>query len=785
MTDDDRKTWAGECGNVILHVSDEVIGIDIDDYSWMEDGVGHEKNGFADQDALAEALGCPLPRTWVSTGRAPGDDELHVSGIKFYRVPKGFVANMDRLAGNIELVTRVYRYAVVWPSRVKDAKGDRVYQWYRPGESVPAGRPPRLDELTPLPQVYLDLIANPATAPQKFGRVPDLAPEDVDATYARGHCQQVLASVRADLEECVPLDEGVPNSHGDTWEKAVANAARNIWRMVWTPGSSVYGYPMQGLGLFLETVPPEMQADGLTYDVRAKWKAEEEPTHRDKGPLMVLTPDQRAALDFKAEAGRPVEQSEVAASDVLGRLPGRFDTLAKTPAEMARVIVAVSKGSYQFARDEQRWYRYRAEEHRWDAETGTPVQVARGLISELSDRMPPGDPDADKGTPLYQQHKRFQMLTNPQQRGALAQMVVDEALKSGFYAVDLDSNPSLLWAGDRCWDLRTGQLATGVDACTPHERTAAVTPAAGPFPRFQALLDAAVGPEKDRQDLAWALLGDATTGLSGRVLGWLWGETGRGKSALLSVANFILGSYAGSVHRSLFSSSQPPNELRDLKGKRLVYLDEGLSNNASIAWESVKGLSGGTEITGAHKFKNAIQFTPTHTLVLTDNKVPTVKDPAVRKRTRSLEMTGDEEEVRRAALAVFGKDRRARDWLATEGPAVLAEMMKWAGRILTEGQDAVIVEPKGSRETIDQIVQEQDPVLDWMRNCTVELGQEDLNDWVMTSVLYEHFVDYCKRMSIKQVPSKVSFGIRLTKAGVDTCEGPHKRSFRSLRIWEP
>lgn len=770
VTDEDRRAWAGERGNVILHVSDEVIGIDIDDYSWTEDGVLHRKNGFADQDALAEALGLPLPRTWTSTGRDPGDDPLHVSGIKFYRVPKGFVANMDRLAGNIELVTHGYRYAVVWPSRVKDAKGDRVYQWYRPGESVPADRPPRLDELTPLPQVYLDLIANPATAPQKFGRVPDLAPEDVDATYARGHCQQVLASVRADLEECVPLDEGVPNSHGDTWEKAVANAARNIWRMVWTPGSKVYGYPSHGLALFLETVPPEMQADGLTYSALEKWEAEEEPTHRDKGPLMVLTSSQRAALDFTAE--KPLDQSEVSVSGVAGRLPDRFDPLAKTPAEMARVIASTVRRCYRFALDEQCWYRYRAEEHRWAPEAATMLQVARNIIERLSCRMSPGDPDADKGTPLYQQHKRYQMLVHPQQRGALAKMVVDVVSEVGFYANRMDSDPDVIWAGDRCWDLRTGELASGVDPWAPHAATCAVAPEAGPFPRFQALLDAAIPAA--HQAYAWQLFGHMLTGHNARVIPYMYGEKGSGKSTLMECLMDVFGiGYAAPLQEGTLNASDGQDFLMlALRGARLAWLDEGVSNQKR-AVERLKMMSGGGTVQAS--VKNArlpVTFRQTHTLVITSNREPLVTDAAVRSRIKPLHFMPESGATREAADDVY-RDRAA--WLREEGPAILARAMASAGELLRNDLIARIPVPEDLAAEIGQWAREQNPVADFLNDQFDPDGEKERYG---LANLYEMFKLWAANTG-SYVPNRRDFGKELTHLGVEDGKS-HGNRYRLL-----
>ena len=767
VTEEDRQQWATLTGNVVLHLSPRVIGIDVDDYAWMEDGVGHEKNGFADQDALADAIGIPLPRTWVSTGREVTED-YHISGIRFYRVPEGFVPNMDRLAGNIELITHEHRYAVVWPSEVHDARGDRVYRWWQPGpvgEMIPADMPPALEDLTELPEAWRVHISSAANAPQSFGRVPDLRPEDVDMAYARAHCEAVLASVRAELEECVDLPEGELDSRGNSWEKAVSDAARNIWRMVWTPGSRVYGFPMQGLGLFLETIPEPMKADGLTYDARAKWASEEEPTHRDKGPLMVLTPVQRAALDFAAGVAPPEQKTAPV-----------FATLANDARTMARDILKFTRRKARFSLDENAWWVYDEEAGLWRQSNVTTVQQARTLISELCDVMPEGDGTAAKGSSQYTAYKRFQMLAAPAQRGGLAAMVVDEATRDGIRTSQMDSQLDLFWAGGQCWNLRTGHIDPGTDPCTPHERAAAVAPEAGPFPRFQALLDATL-PRKDHQELWWALMGDATTGLSGRVLGILYGATGRGKSALMTLVAEVLGSYAAPIPPELLTSQAAPHMTMDLKGVRFAFLDEGLSPNAKSSWERIKSLTSGAPQVGARKFRSSVKFTPSHTLFLTDNKQPAVADPALRSRTKALEVSGDVAAVDRAAARVFGTDQ-GKSWLREEGPAVLSELMRWAGEILRKGEAAVIVVPEDMERELDEIATQQDSVSAWLTDCCTVTKE----DWSRASELYRHYADWAERNGYRERLNSQQFGYRLTMLGVENRRGGKNKIYRGLML---
>ena len=101
-------------GNIGLVMSDDVIGLDVDDYG--------SKHGWDQLQALIVKCG-PLPVTAVSSAR---DDKR--SGILFFRVPPGRKWK-ESAARDIEVIQRVHRYAIVWPS-IHDKLGTE-YRWYR------------------------------------------------------------------------------------------------------------------------------------------------------------------------------------------------------------------------------------------------------------------------------------------------------------------------------------------------------------------------------------------------------------------------------------------------------------------------------------------------------------------------------------------------------------------------------------------------------------------------------------------------------------------------------
>lgn len=134
--EDDLRVWLNpngpyQKGNIAIRVGNvvvvegiryEVIGIDVDAHSG--------KKGERELADLEKKLG-ELPDTWISSSRSDG-----VSGIRFYLVPHGF-GFRGKASDSIDIVQRVHRYAVVYPSWHPDTKSQ--YYWYKPG-FAPDGR---------------------------------------------------------------------------------------------------------------------------------------------------------------------------------------------------------------------------------------------------------------------------------------------------------------------------------------------------------------------------------------------------------------------------------------------------------------------------------------------------------------------------------------------------------------------------------------------------------------------------------------------------------------------
>jgi hypothetical protein len=133
--------------NIGIRMPVDVIGIDVDAYD--------EKNGASTKAQWEGRLGV-LPGTWKSSARGGLDQ----SGIYWYRVPVGLRWRSDLGRGsNVEIIRHDHRYAFVWPST--NHRTGTTYRWYAPRTTAVAERIPRPDELTKLPDAWVNALTSP------------------------------------------------------------------------------------------------------------------------------------------------------------------------------------------------------------------------------------------------------------------------------------------------------------------------------------------------------------------------------------------------------------------------------------------------------------------------------------------------------------------------------------------------------------------------------------------------------------------------------------------------
>ena len=771
--------WAGTHGDssIALRMPDGVIGIDVDQYA--KGSV--QKHGAQTLAAHLQLWG-PLPPTWTSTARDPAGP----SRIYFFRVPVQRYATRlkTELTSDVEIIQRHHRYAVVWPSNHHDAG---TYTWYDP-----AGQPcavPSPAQLPELPQAWVDGLAagatdqGPAMATYGAGEallgqlLDDWRPECADLTSARfvsldelsradagSRHDTMTGRVHALVQLAAAGHTGVAHAVSvlrQEWEKLTAGEDRGdeFERMLLTSARKAVSV----VGLRQVTRDPCLLIHG--FEVPAPVA---EAVDEDGAPLAPV------------ESARWFYPLEVIGAHA-------FDPVAQLDQPLAQAVLERTYPLIRYAYDARNWLIRGPEE--WRIVKGKPTELASWAVAQVAPLLPVGNPLAEKGSDDFaRSQRRGRFNANAGAKAIAAKMtdlVIGGTHPCTLRLSDLDAEHYVIWAGGEPWDLRycrpdapIESWAARLDPATPHLHAAGVRPDRVPTPLWDAFL-AAVWPDEALRRWALRVLSIALTGYADRALPILLGDTGRGKTQVITLLMSVLGSYAHAADPKLLSPAGEKTAtgsiLFALKGRRLSFIDEG-PREGRFAQERLKQITGGGDLSADEKYQSSVTFRPTHTLVLTANEEPILTDPAVRSRSRLIPCDGDPEQVRgtRAAIGHIG----GQTWRA-EAPGVLAAMMSEASAWLADPFSALqTAAPESIRYLAEYLAADQDPVMTWLTEET-----EPWEAGTSSRELYAAFVGSCKsrNMRFDLIPTETKWGRVLSRAGYDATH-TRRGSVRPLRI---
>lgn len=772
--------------SIALRLPDGVIGIDVDQY--VKGGV--QKRGAETLRHYLQLWG-PLPATWTSTAREPDGP----SRIYLYRVPAQRYATKlqathtagplaGHVTGDIEVIQRHHRYAVVWPS-VHEKIG-RTYTWYDPS-GRPSPTPPKPEELAELPAAWVAGLADgasaaaAASAPREAGQalldqlLDDWRPECADVTSAR---LQALDLVKR-ADEGSRHDAMTERTHhlvqlaasGHAGVAAAILELRDLWGVI-TAG---------------EDRREEFDRALLTSARKAVTVVG--PVQNPQDPCLLMAGGYPLPALPPTAPGDPGDSSVVDGVSVQIAEPPRwvsvrqvigteaFDPNADLDQTLAEAVLQRTFGALRYAYDDKGWL-LRCPE-RWELHG----DLSDWAVTQVATLMPIGDPTAEKDSDAFARSKRrARLMTNAGGRAVAGK--IKSLVSGGMHPVavalaDLDKDPEVLWAGGVPWSLRASieqPAAAQIDFATPHLHTAAMLPERRPTPLWDAFLGA-VWPEPEIRAWALRVLSIGVTGYADRALPILLGETGRGKTQVIALMMSVLGTYAHAANPKLLSpnSNEHDTIVFDLKGRRLSFIDEAPSE-AKAGQERLKQLTGGGELTGRRMNQDPVTFVPTHTFALTSNDPPVLTDPAVRSRTRLIPCHGDPEEVRRTRAAIGHVSSWA--WRA-EAPGVLAALMAEASAWLAEPETASVgAAPESIRYLAEHIGAEQDPVMVWVAEETEpsEIGTPSRE-------LYQAFTASCLRNNLRRdsIPTETKWGLTLNSLGFPAVHGRGGKT-RPLRL---
>lgn len=770
--------WAAArpADSVALRMPAGVIGLDVDDYT--KGAVS--KRGAATLAAAVQRLGEP-PATWSSTARGDGAGP-GVSRIAFYRVPSGRYATT--LGPDVEVIQRHHRYAVVAPSPHPEV--GQPYRWYHPdGRPAKHGQVPSVAELPWLPSEWTAHLAAGAAATSALPASAQAGQRLMDELRAdhRPPCAEITSAALTAVAALTAADAG---SRHDTatarvhclvqlaaaGHPGVGGALRELhehWERLTEGEDRSDEWDRMVLGSTRKAVTSLGQAGQVTID-----------------PCLIVpagamgVPGQMPADDRSGAAGltdphEPIQPERLwSLREVIG--VHAFDPAADLDQTLAEAVLQRTHPGLR-AVDAGQWLRRGPDA--WES----AADLSRWAVAQVGGLMPHGDPGAEKGSAEQVRAARRARLLSDRGSAAVASkmraLVAAGDHPSSVLLADLDAEPEILWAAGRAFDLRrsgTAPAPAALDPGTPHLRSAAVLPVAGPAPLWDAFT-AAVWPDPDLRGWALRVLSVAFTGYPDAALPILAGLTGRGKTALVRLLMSLLGSYAHAADPRLLSSADNTHAsiVWALKGRRLSFVDEG-PREGRWATERLKQLTGGAPLTGNQMHANPITFDPSHTLILTANDEPTLTDAAVRRRVRLLPCEGDPAEVEatRAAIGPVG----GAAWRA-EAPAVLAALMAHSAAWLAEPSTAELsAAPANVRYRAEEIAAEQDPVRGW-----VEDECEPNPAGTRSRALYEAFIAWSRAGNVhpSRIPTETQWGRVLGQLGyLSTHHHTGKR--RPLRV---
>ena len=267
-----------------------------------------------------------------------------------------------------------------------------------------------------------------------------------------------------------------------------------------------------------------------------------------------------------------------------------------------------------------------------------------------------------------------------------------------------DADPWVLNTPAGIVDLRSGVIRprTMQDLCL---KCTAVSPATGPTPAFETLLDGLSDGRPEVADYIVRHFGTLLTGNPDHRLLFLYGTGGNGKGTAIEFLAWLLNDYAVQIPTSTLMATKNTFDhetaLARLCGARLVFADE---TEKGATWNEalVKQLTGGNTLSGRFRYHDAFNFRPSHKLVVVGNNRPQIEaSPSMRRRYVEIDCN------RTFAGPEVIHDLPAR--LVAEAPAILHRLIQAGAAVFRGG----LHPPDAIRRDTAEVFDAADPIAPW------------------------------------------------------------------------
>ena len=276
----------------------------------------------------------------------------------------------------------------------------------------------------------------------------------------------------------------------------------------------------------------------------------------------------------------------------------------------------------------------------------------------------------------------------------------------------LDADPNLLGVRNGIVDLRSRTLLKPRPEILVTKRAAPAFDPSAQCPAFDRFLND-IQPDHTVQRLLQQVCGLVLLGevLEQRLF-FFYGLGANGKSTLIETVAWVLGDYACRIQtETLMRHHRSPQghdaDLAVLKGSRLAYCNE-VGEGQRLDPSRTKDLTGGDTISARIPYgREAMTFSPSHTLIMIGNHQPEITD-MTHGMWRRLVLIGFDQEI-----PPNQRDPYLPNKLKQEGSGILNWMLRGLADYLTHG----LALPQAVVSATDIYRDEQDLLGQWLDDC--------------------------------------------------------------------
>ena len=331
------------------------------------------------------------------------------------------------------------------------------------------------------------------------------------------------------------------------------------------------------------------------------------------------------------------------------------------------------------------WFFWRGTHWKPDTEKLDVKELAKKLGSVIaSETKHYDDDDGDKIIKVARWANESK--SNSRLNAAIESATSDSRVRIG--VEDWDKSPDLLGVNNGVVDLRTGKLIVNspdlyITRSCPVDYIEGQTNT-----RWKEFLNFATGGDVEFQNWLQKAAGYTITGRkSYDIMFLVYGPAGTGKNTFVEALVKCLGTkqYAWPLDTSVLSQGdgratpQDQYHWAELRGRRMVWMDE-LPDSERLKENSVKRLTGSSEINGRSPGERPFSFTSQAKLWVSTNHRPIITDDAMWRRIRPIPFTHVPEKL----------DPDLKDYIFDEDgalPAVLAWAVEGAVKLLNSSSN--------------------------------------------------------------------------------------------------